>query len=43
MKEIDKHFIACVASGDLYSEACELFKLDISDNPDLNKLKEAWK
>ena len=48
---IDKHFIGCVASGDLYSEPCELFKEDISslynDFPDvssatLRKLEGVW-
>lgn len=41
-KDIDKHFLACVASGDIYSEPCDLFRLDINHNPDLKRLDEVW-
>ena len=40
-KDIDKHFLACVASNDIYSEPCLLFKNDLK-RPDLVKLLEAW-
>jgi len=41
-QNIDKHFLACVSSGDIYSEPCLLFKEDLH-YPDLIQLLEAWK
>jgi len=42
--DIDKHFIGCVASGDLYSEPCQLFRKDLLDlTPhSLQKLEAVW-
>ena len=39
--QIDKHFLACVANGDIYSEPCMEFKKDLN-YPNIEILKGAW-